>query len=61
MSSVWISVRPLTGSPTTSLSLNLRDMDLLGGLFAERENDDTQREVVNSSMLGWSSVLSVVP
>jgi len=31
--SIWTSVRPLTWSPTTSLPLNWREMDLVGGLF----------------------------
>jgi len=33
MSPIWTSVRPLTWSPTTSFSLNWREMDLMGGLF----------------------------
>lgn len=33
MSGIWTSVRPLAQFPTTSLSLNLRDKDLMEGIF----------------------------
>jgi len=33
MSSIWIHLKPLTWSPTTSFSLNWGDMDLMGGLL----------------------------
>ena len=33
MSSTWTSVRPLAGSPTTSLSLNWRDTGLMDEQF----------------------------
>ena len=33
MDVIWIFVKPLTRSPTTSFSLNWRAMDLMGGLF----------------------------
>jgi len=34
MSSVWTSVSPLTWSPTTSFSLNCRDIDSMVGRFS---------------------------
>ena len=54
--------RPLARSHTTSLSLNLKDMDLKAGLYSVDEELDghSHRVVVNGSVSGWGSVMSDV-
>ncbi|TRZ12817.1 hypothetical protein HGM15179_014273 [Zosterops borbonicus] len=63
MSFIWTSVKPLTWSPTTSFSLNWREMDSMNGLIWIRKwlDGPIQRVAVNGSETQWTSVTSGVP